>query len=40
MIETDIKQQLITAEIEIDANIVVGSIPATPGITCFCYKYS
>lgn len=31
MIETDIKQQLITAGIDIDANIIIGSIPASPG---------
>jgi len=31
MIETDIKSQLITASIEIDANIIIGSIPTTPG---------
>lgn len=31
MIENDIKQQLITAGVEIDANIIIGSIPASPG---------
>lgn len=31
MLETDIKQQLITAEIGTDSTIVVGSVPSTPG---------
>jgi len=31
MLENDIKQQLITAGIEIDANIILGAVPATPG---------
>jgi hypothetical protein len=31
MIETHIKAQLITDGIDVDANIVVGSIPTTPG---------
>ncbi|MDD3149487.1 MAG: hypothetical protein PHV68_01520 [Candidatus Gastranaerophilales bacterium] len=30
MIENDIKQQLITAGIDIDANIVFGEVPASP----------
>lgn len=30
MIENDIKQQLITAGIDIDANIVLGAVPSTP----------
>ncbi len=29
MIENDIKQQLITAGIDVDANIVLGALPAT-----------
>lgn len=31
MIETDVKQQLISAGIGTDLTIVVGSVPATPG---------
>ena len=31
MIETDIKAQLITDSVEIDANIILGAIPASPG---------
>ncbi len=31
MIETDIKQQLIIEGVEVDANIVIGTIPASPG---------
>ena len=30
MIENDIKQQLITASIDIDANIALGAMPSTP----------
>lgn len=30
MIENDIKQQLITAGIDVDANIVFGTMPTTP----------
>ena len=30
MIENDIKQQLITAGIDIDANIALGAMPSTP----------
>ena len=31
MIETDVKQQLISAEIGTESTIVVGSVPTTPG---------
>jgi len=30
MIENDIKQQLITAGIDVDANIALGAVPSTP----------